>query len=180
MTLKPKSFIETWIPFDECPHFIISNTGRLINTRTNHERKLSALSGGYRGFTLFRGTKGYRMHDCVARHFVNKPLSEEKLVVNHKDFDKTNNNAWNLEWITAYENMQYSKNAGRITKGSRRYGAKLNELQVSIIKEAYEKGYTNCSHISRYFKVQNATIYNICIGKKWVHVKSATCNIHNH
>lgn len=173
MTIEAKNFAELWKPFDECGHFIISNTGRLINTRTKHERNLSKLSGGYRGFTLFRGTKGYRMHDCVARHFIDKPQSKEKLVVNHKDFDKTNNNAWNLEWVTHLENMQHSKNAGRFTRGSRRYGSKLNELQVSIIKEAYSKGYNNYSKIGRYFKVSSGTIFKICTGKRWVHIKAA-------
>lgn len=173
MTLEPENFIEIWKPFDECPYFLISNTGRLINTRTKHERRLSKHGVGYKGFTLFRGTKSYRMHDCVARHFVSKPESKERLVVNHKDFNRANNNAWNLEWTTHYDNMQYSKNAGRITKGSNRYGAKLNELQVSIIKEAYNKGYSNYSKIAKYFKVSPGTIRRICIGNRWVHIKAA-------
>lgn len=169
----PPDFVESWKKFDECPHFIISNTGRLINTRTRHERKMSKQGVGYLGFTLFRGTKSYRMHDCVARHFIIKPESPHKLSVNHKDFDRSNNNSWNLEWLTHKENLKYSNDAGRITKGSARYGAKLNELQVSIIKEVYNKIDKNCSRIARYFKVSPGTIHKICAGKKWVHIKAA-------
>ena len=52
--------------------------------------------------------KGVAVHTLVARAFCDgyKP----GLTVNHKDGDKTNNKASNLEWITLYENTQHAIN----------------------------------------------------------------------
>jgi len=160
---------EIWMPFDECPHFIISNTGRLINTNTNHERKLSKQKSNYLGFTLFRGTKSYRMHDCVARHFLDKPDSIERLQVNHIDFDITNNHDWNLEWVTAKQNMQHSVINNRIPKGSKRVGSKLDELSAIVALEAKSNGFTY-KDIATYFKVSQTAIYNINKGRNWKHI----------
>jgi hypothetical protein len=50
------------------------------------------------------------MHRLVAKAFVPNP--DNKSYVNHKDGDKTNCRADNLEWVTSYENMQHSADTG--------------------------------------------------------------------
>lgn len=161
---------EIWVPFTDCPHFIISNTGRLINTNTKHERKLSLNNKGYLGFTLFRGKKGYRMHVCVAEHFIQKPKSHEKLVVNHRDSNPKNNNWKNLEWCTQKENMRHAVMSGRFTNGSKRIGAKLSELSVLVIREARSLGFPY-KDIAAYFMVSQTAIYNANKGVRWRYVK---------
>ena len=54
--------------------------------------------------------KMYSVHRLVAQEFIPTPQTSEKLEVNHKDGDKTNNNIDNLEWITHKKNMQHSQN----------------------------------------------------------------------
>lgn len=49
---------------------------------------------------------GKAVHTLVARAFCNG--YEEGLQVNHKDGNKLNNNANNLEWVTAKENVRHS------------------------------------------------------------------------
>ena len=82
--------------------------------------------------------KSYRVHRLVAQAFLSlddkpeqigitkvgwdsmedraKEIIKDAMHVNHKDHDKTNNNAWNLEWMTPQENSkhsgEYRKNGG--------------------------------------------------------------------
>ena len=60
----------------------------------------------YRVVYLSKNKKGktYSVHSLVAKHFVDKPDAQDKLVINHKDGNKQNNSADNLEWITNREN----------------------------------------------------------------------------
>ena len=50
--------------------------------------------------------KGFSVHTLVARAFCDG--YEEGKQVNHKDGNKTNNNVYNLEWVTPKENVRHS------------------------------------------------------------------------
>lgn len=53
-----------------------------------------------------KGRTNHYVHRLVADAFCKNPYS--KKYVNHKDHDKTNNIASNLEWVTQKENVLYS------------------------------------------------------------------------
>lgn len=62
------------------------------------------------------------VHDLVALAFPEicgewHPGSQ----VNHKDCNPQNNEAWNLEWCTAYYNCNYGDRNEKISIGNRRY-----------------------------------------------------------
>lgn len=58
------------------------------------------------------------IHTLVAEAFLQKP-DIQGLTINHKDFDKSNNNVTNLEWTTQIENLEYSIKAGRIRRDAK-------------------------------------------------------------
>jgi len=52
----------------------------------------------------------YRVHRMVAEAFIPNPDNLPE--VNHKDYDRTNNNVDNLEWSTHADNVAYSAGTG--------------------------------------------------------------------
>jgi|GEM_PF-1886694 len=60
------------------------------------------------------------VHRMVADHFLGGKPSPE-LVINHKDGNKQNNNAENLEWVTLSQNIQHAYDNG--LAGGIRHGA---------------------------------------------------------
>ena len=67
---------------------------------------------GYMFVNLNIHHKGYPIyiHKLVAQYFVEKPSTNENMIVNHKDGNKTNNNYKNLEWVTYSQNSLHSYN----------------------------------------------------------------------
>lgn len=76
--------------------------------------------------------KSYYIHRLVAETFLSNPYQYE--VVNHKDENKHNNNAHNLEWCSTYYNQIYgTKNI----RSAKKRGKKViqYDLQGNFIKE---------------------------------------------
>lgn len=100
--------------FEGC--YEVSNLGRIrsvdrITVDTQGRKKFIngkilspfILNSGYKGIR-FRH-KSFLVHRLVASAFIDNP--ERKAQVNHKDENKLNNRADNLEWLTKYENDHY-------------------------------------------------------------------------
>ncbi|MGL5691312.1 MAG: HNH endonuclease [Bacteroidales bacterium] len=73
---------------------------------------------GYTRVTMRNSTSNKRedryVHRLVAKYHVENPFNEN--VVNHKDFDKTNNHPSNLEWVTTKRNNEYNIECGRVAR----------------------------------------------------------------
>ena len=104
---------EKWLDIPEWEElYAISNTGKVYSKRFDKMVKIKTCDNGYLSVDLFSRKDGIirrkeaYVHRLVATMFV-KGQSKETNVVDHKDNDKTNNNANNLQWVSySYNNRK--------------------------------------------------------------------------
>lgn len=92
----------------------VSDQGRVRNAK-RHVLAPNKMTNGYLCVHLYANGKHTRapktIHRLVARVFLTKP--KNAIEVNHKNFDRTDNRAENLEWVSAIENVRHTIAAGR-------------------------------------------------------------------
>lgn len=93
--------------------YIISNLGNVATldwrgTNKSKQLKKTKNSNGYYTVSLKdeTGSKQHYVHRLVADAFI--PKIDGKTFINHKDCNKKNNNADNLEWCTPKENIVHA------------------------------------------------------------------------
>lgn len=133
------------------------------------------------GYPCFGG--GVPIHLYVAHGWVEGYF--EGAEVNHKDFDRTNYDADNLEWITHRENVQKSVQDNREVwckskKGENNGRATFTEEQVREIRTMYDSG-SSIADIVRYYhpELQTQEQYHnihskfakICHRETWKHIE---------
>lgn len=107
-------------------YYEISNLGRVKSLsreiiksngvrqrRSEYIKKITQDADGYQtvGLCVNGLNKKEKVHTLVARAFVNGWFDGAE--VNHKDFDRSNNNASNLEWVSHKDNVDHTIKAGR-------------------------------------------------------------------
>ena len=100
--------------------------------RTSDKIINGGISGGYMRVSLIKNKKpkGFCVHQLVAMAFLNHKPNGYRIVVNHINFDKLNNNVKNLELITARENsnlkhIKSSSNFVGVSYYSNKYIARI-------------------------------------------------------
>lgn len=109
---------EIWKPIEGTDGmYEVSNTGKVrSNNYLGHgAQKELSLAKDNKGYLRTRICKGERrvtvkVHREVAKAFIPNP--ENKPEVNHKDGNKKNNCAYNLEWTTSSENTAHAYDSG--------------------------------------------------------------------
>lgn len=114
---------EEWKPVVGCEDlFEVSNLGRLRRTATGQIVKATVLPKGYRTVSIARpGQRKCRtklLHSVVAYAFLGP--RPDGMQINHKDGDKGNNAAENLEYVTPAENIRHCFLMGIRKKSIRR------------------------------------------------------------
>lgn len=114
---------EIWKPIEGYEGlYEVSNLGNvrsLGNGKTWKEpriRKTNICNNGYHSVSLYKNGKEKRflVHRLVAESFILNPDNLPQ--VNHKDEDKTNNCADNLEWCSAEYNINYGTHNERMVE----------------------------------------------------------------
>lgn len=115
-----------------------------------------------------RKKKNHSVHRLVAEAYLKKET--DNLQVNHKDGNKLNNNASNLEWCTPSENCvhKYRVLGMRNIYGESHIHAKLNSEKVREIWRM--KGIKKIKDIANMFDVSPALIYRIYKGLAWKYI----------
>ena len=136
-------------------NYLVSNKGEVINEKTSHILKPFMGTGGYLYVTLSKDGKGHpkRLHRLVAEAFCLRRT--EATEVNHKNGDKTDNRANNLEWVTKSENMNHAYRNGlqkSTHKGKVRSVVCLND----------GKFFGTICEASEYYGVSKSQIYWCC------------------
>ena len=138
----------------------VTADGEIINRHTGRTVKGQPNGKGYLRVSI--GKKLMFVHRLVAERYVPNP--DKKPQVNHKDGNKLNNHANNLEWVTNYENRQHAVKNGLQSKGEECPWAKLNKAQVVFIRnhpEILER------ELAKLFGVSRETISAVRVYKSW-------------
>ena len=114
---KYTSYIPTTQPVPEgkiltgYPNYIITNDGKVYNSQRSKYLVSVKSENGYMFVSLSDGQerKSFTIHRLVALLFIEN--HNNYLEVNHIDFDKTNNNVGNREWISRSDNMKHNFNS---------------------------------------------------------------------
>lgn len=143
----------------------VSNLGNVKSLKFNKEKVLkpccNSADGYYRINLVINGKPISRLvHQLIAESFLNHNRCKMKLVINHIDFNRINNNINNLEIVTFRENtnQKHLKSTSKYTgvswdKSRSKWSSKIringkmvnlgrftNELEAS---EAYQKKLNN-------------------------------------
>lgn len=138
--------------------------GRVKN---KHGRILKPeIRNGYYSVDLIKNGKRYkfRIHRLVAEAFVPNP--DNLLIINHKDEDKLNNIASNLEWCDRKYNQHYDSAIKKISKP-------VLCVETGII-------YCSMMDASRKTNIPIANIHKVCNGSRktaggyhWIYYEQA-------
>ena len=140
----------------------ITKSGEIINKHTGRTVKPQLNGKGYGRVAI--GKKLYFVHRLVAEKYVPNP--DNKLQVNHKDGNKLNNNADNLEWVSNQENRNHALENGLHTTGEKCSWAKLTKAQVKFIREHRE---ISSREIARVFNIAYSYVNQIRRDMCWKH-----------
>lgn len=153
-----------WISISD--KYEASDAGQIRNKKTGRVLRQFVGKDGYMR-TQFDG-KTRTVHRVIATGFV--PAESGKDFVNHKDGNKLNNSAQNLEWCTRSENIKHAFSHGlKTTAGERNPRAKLNSGDVEYIKENYRRGDKEygANSLAKKFGVARQTICAAVSGQNW-------------
>lgn len=148
-------------------NFTVSNMGRLKNDK-GHLINGTKNTSGY--ITVFLNSIKTTMHRLVCLAFHSEPI-DQSFVVNHKDLDKSNNKADNLEWISQSENRLHANHI-----------IKFNPRRVKVKRIDYDGAeviYESIEIAAQENLCSKGNIVSVCKGNrnttggyKWKYVKN--------
>lgn len=130
----------------------INKDGKVFSNKTNRFLQGSVYNTGYKMVRLTVGNskKSYAVHRLVAETFLQNPNNLP--IVNHKDGNKLNNKADNLEWVNQFENRVHAVQ----NKISKLANGKRNKIKKENLNLSEWRRYKN----SNYLVSKDGKVYN--------------------
>lgn len=164
----------------------VSNMGRVKAINKEKTLKLIKCTNGYLKIGLYknRKPKTFLVHRLVAQAFIDN--TKKYPCVNHKDENKTNNYANNLEWCSIKQNNSYGNRSNKAIKNTdyKKIAEKNKKVQgrsvLQIDKDTDEiiNTFHSIAEAERKFSTAQGNICRCCNGKykiaygyKWRYAK---------
>ncbi len=153
----------------------INETTELLNgLKKNLSKKFQA--------DLRKRTINYQslIHRLVATYFLTKPTDKQTIVA-HLDYNKVNNKASNLKWMTPEENYKHQQNSPYVIKEKQERqhrrkedsrATKLTVTKVMLLKKMLNQG-KPIKQLVKQFKVTDTQIFRIKRGENWADIAAA-------
>lgn len=164
---------ERWADIPGVSGYRVSSSGRIMSQKRGGKLMCPVKDrvGYLRVGLRFSGKQvGHAIHRLVAKAFL--PLQPTpRHEINHKDGDKTNNCADNLEWVTRSQNIQHSYSVlGRIgIRGEAINTARLSAADIPVIFSRLSRGETQ-TDIAKSYGIDRSTVGCIARRITWRHV----------
>ena len=177
---------EVWVPVRGAAGYEVSDLGRVrsvarVMVRSNgapmrlREKILRPIPTmhGYHVVTLsLRGVhQQTTIHKLVAYHFLGPANATE---VNHKNCDKTDNRAVNLEWATHDENMRHASLMGRLSPVTNPRRSNVLNLEMARGIRAMHRDGMSVASIARTLGISYDLASSVANGRSWVGCDNAT------
>lgn len=169
------------VPVKGFERYTIERDGTIVNTETGHVLKAIIGTNGYAHADLYDGQGSHKMmlvHRLVAEHFIPNP--DNMPCVNHKDENRHNNDASNLEWCTYRYNINYGTAQARkrermdafyksekIKETARENGSKVSKPVVQMTKDgSFIRSYRSGKEAARETGTDHGHLLDCCAGKR--------------
>lgn len=152
--------MEVWRDVVGFENYMVSSLGRIYSKKKKTTMKATPDSKGYLRISFYEYGKSHtkKVHRVVAEAFIDNPKKLPQ--VNHKDEDKSNNSASNLEWCTNKYNRYY----GTATERTRLANMNCETTSKSVRCIETDTVYPSIREARR--QTGAANIFYCCIGKR--------------
>lgn len=186
---------EIWKEIKDYPNYMVSNMGRVKSLnyhRTDKEKilKQEIIKNGYCRVALCKEgkQKKYLVHCLVCTAFLPNPDNLPQ--VNHKDENKQNNCASNLEYCNAKYNSNYGTKPERISKalkGKPNIVLSKSILQLSKSGNIILRKWDSARQVEKELGINHSNIiqclkgkYKTCGGYKWMYYEDYVNRMNNY
>lgn len=149
--------MEVWKKIQDYENlYEVSNKGKVRDLKGNI-KPMYKNNKGYLCLSLYYKGKTYHptIHRLVAKYFIQNPNNYNQ--VNHKDCNKENNDASNLEWCNQRYNFDEGMKTFQYSHNENHYFAKLKNTDIPIIYDLYNLGFTRAT-VSKIFDINPASL----------------------